>query len=192
MLGYIRRQLVKSTLRKEDFERVYWLLDVPATDSDCGDLCGRRCCQEYEPGVGMYLLPGEEVMFSGREPWLKWSYKSAKHHDFPKSWKGIVPFAMCNGTCPRERRPIQCRTFPLMPYLSPSGEFSVKLDRLTGSLVCPLVRNPAKHPLSIQFVERALEAWSILIRDPLVRDDVEQQSRKLDIDESAPWRGLLR
>ncbi len=192
MLGFIRRRLVKSTLKKEDFERVYRLLDIPAIDSDCGDLCGQRCCQEYEPGVGMYLLPGEEVMFSGREPWLKWSYKSARHHDVPESWRGLVAFVVCNGTCPREKRPVQCRTFPLMPYLSREGELSVRLDRLTGSLICPLVRNPEQHPLSSQFVERVLDAWSILIRDPLVRDDVVLQSRRLDEDENSPWRGLLR
>ena len=192
VLGYIRRRLVKSNLTREDFERVYWLLDVPAVGFDCGDLCGQRCCQEYEPGVGMYLLPGEEVMFSGREPWLKWRYKSTKYHDFPASWKGLVAFVMCSGTCPRERRPVQCRTFPLMPYLSPEGELSVRLDILTGSLVCPLVRNPAQYPLSSQFVERALDAWSILIRDPLIRDDVVHLSRKLDEDDSAPWRGLLK
>ncbi|HHY44257.1 MAG TPA: hypothetical protein GX512_00910 [Firmicutes bacterium] len=190
-MGYIRRRLVRSTLCKEDFKRVYRLLDIPAIEGDCGALCGHRCCQEYEPGVGMYLLPGEELMFSGRERWLRWSYKSAKHHDFPESWKGLVAFVMCNGTCPREKRPVQCRTFPLMPYISPQGQLSMRLDTLTGSLICPLVSNPERHPLKEEFLERALEAWSILIRDPLIRDDVVQQSRKLDEDESAPWRGLF-
>ena len=67
----------------------------------------------------------------------------------------------------------------------------MRLDTLTGSLICPLVSNPERHPLKEEFLERALEAWSILIRDPLIRDDVVQQSRKLDEDESAPWRGLF-
>lgn len=192
MLGYIRKRLVRSTLSKEDFEEAYALLSLPATGSDCGDLCQRKCCQEYEPGVGMYLLPGEEAMFTGKEPWLKWSYRSAKHHAFPDSWKGLVPFAMCKATCPRDMRPIQCRTFPLMAYLGTDGALSVRLDSLTGSLVCPLVRQPYDHPLNPEFCERALKAWSILIRDPLVRADVEQQSRKLDEDEKAPWRGLIK
>ncbi|MGI6632503.1 MAG: hypothetical protein ACOX5M_05570 [Bacillota bacterium] len=198
MLGYIRRRLVKSTLAKEDFEKVYALLDFPAlggeilTSPDCGELCGRICCQEYEPGVGMYLLPGEEVMFTGREPWLKWSYRSAKRHDFPRSWKGLVPFAMCQGTCPREKRPIQCRTFPLMPYLNTDGELSVELDTLTGTLVCPLVREPDRFPLNPEFRRRALSAWSILVRDPLIREDVAQQSRKLDEDRKLPWQSLLK
>lgn len=191
MLGYMRKRLVRSVLSKEDFEEVYRLLDVPPLESDCGELCGRKCCQEYEPGVGMYLLPGEESMFTGREPWLRWSYKLARHHDFPGSWKGLVAFVMCRGTCPREKRPIQCRTFPLMPYLSPEGELAVRLDTLAGSLICPLVTGPDRHPLRSEFVENVLKAWRILTRDPLIRDDVFQQSRKLDEDENSPWRGLF-
>lgn len=183
--------LTRSILTKRDFEEVYSLLSGPALDGDCGLLCGRTCCQEYEPGVGMYLIPGEECMFTGKEPWLTWKYQWAKHHDFPPEWKGMVQFVMCEGTCPRERRPIQCRTFPLAPYLDPQGDLGVRLDTLTGSLICPLVRSPESHSLRPEFVENVLKAWKILLRDPLVRADVYQQSRKLDLDESSPWRKML-
>ena len=187
----MRRAEMRSILTKEDFETVYRLLDVPPLETDCGELCGRICCQEYEPGVGMYLLPGEEVMFTGREPWLRWEYKRAKHHGFPPEWKGLVRFAMCQGTCPRERRPIQCRTFPLMPYLDSSGRLEMKLDSLSGCLICPLVREPERHVLRQEFVENALQAWSILIKDPLIRAYVAHESRELDEDACAPWRKLL-
>lgn len=191
MLNGVRRRLVKSSLGKQDFERVYSLLDCSATLSDCGRLCGKTCCREYEPGVGMYLLPGEETMFTGKEPWLRWSYRSAKRHGFPETWRGLVAFAMCRGMCPREKRPIQCRTFPLMPYLDRAGNLSVRPDTLTGSLICPLVRESASYPLNPDFEERAMRAWSILIKDPLIRADAEQQSRKLDEDEKSAWRHLL-
>jgi hypothetical protein len=183
--------LVKSTLTRDDFERAYSLLDVPPLDGDCGELCGRICCQEYEPNVGMYLLPGEECMFTGKEPWLTWRYQWAKRHDFPPEWKGLVQFAMCQGTCPRERRPIQCRTFPLMPYLDPQGNLEMRLDALSGSLICPVVRQPEAHPVKPEFVRNAREAWAVLVKDPLVRADVAYQSRKLDQDREAPWRRLL-
>ena len=166
--------MVRSTLTPEDFAKVYKLLDLPALDCDCGSLCERICCQEYEPGVGMYLLPGEDCMFDGNEP-----------------WDGMVHFVMCRGTCPRERRPLQCRTFPLMPYIDEDGNLDVRLDTLTGSLLCPLVRYPESHPLRPEFVDAVLSAWRILTKDPLIRADVLWQSRKLDQDSLSPWRKLL-
>lgn len=188
----VQKHLVKGVLRKPDFEQAYRLLDTPAFEGNCGELCGSLCCKEYEPGVGMYLLPGEECMFTGREPWLTWKYQLAGKHDFPPEWKGLVQFVMCRGTCPRDRRPIQCRTFPLMPYLDESGKnLTMRLDSLTGSLICPLVREPEKHVVRPEFEARALEAWQILLKDPLIRLDVAAQSRRLDEDMAAPWRELL-
>lgn len=169
----------------------YRLLDTPALEFDCGQLCDRKCCQEYEPGVGMYLLPGEECMFSGSETWLKWSYHDAKQHGFPQEWDGMVQFVECNATCPREKRPIQCRTFPLMPYIDKSGELSMQLDTLTGSLICPLVKRPKQYALREEFRERALSAWKILIKDAAIRQDVVLQSRRLDEDRRSPWRKLF-
>jgi len=186
-----KRHLVRGILQRKDFEKVYSLLDTRATEDDCGKLCGSRCCQEYEPGVGMYLIPGEDCMFTGDEPWLTWRYQLARNHDFPPEWKGLVQFVMCRGTCPRDRRPIQCRTFPLAPYLDEEGSLDVRLDTLSGSLLCPLVRFPEEHELRPEFVRNVKEAWRILIRDPLVYSDVAMQSRRLDEDRNAPWRKLL-
>lgn len=183
--------MVRSALTPEDFAQVYKLLDLPALDCDCGSLCERICCQEYEPGVGMYLLPGEDCMFDGNEPWLEWTLHSATHQDFPPEWDGMVHFVMCRGTCPRERRPLQCRTFPLMPYIDEDGNLDVRLDTLTGSLLCPLVRYPESHPLRPEFVDAVLSAWRILTKDPLIRADVVWQSRKLDQDRLSPWLKLL-
>lgn len=186
-----RPNLVPSTLSKQDFEKVYALLDVTPLEFDCGTLCGKLCCREYEPGVGMYLLPGEEQMFSMEEPWLRWAFVKAGEHDFPPDWKDDVAFIMCNSDCPRDKRPVQCRTFPLMPYLTPEGEIQVKLDALSGILICPLVKQPHTYPLKPEFYTAVLSAWRILIRDPLIRSDVWRQSRLLDQEESSVWRGLL-
>ena len=184
--------LVPSVLSKQDFNEVYSLLNVHPLDFDCGILCGSLCCQEYEPGVGMYLLPGEEQMFSGKETWLDWKYVKAKDHNFPLDWKGHVAFVTCNATCPRDKRPIQCRTFPLMPYLTLDGELLVKLDTLTGILICPMIKEPDKYPLKPEFYAAALSAWRILIKDPLIRSDVWQLSRQIDQDEISLWRNLLK
>lgn len=184
--------MVKSVLGKDEYGKVYEIMDVPPLDFDCGDLCGRICCQEYRPGVGMYLLPGEERMFTGSEPWLRWSFRRAEDQDFPTEWKGHVAFVECNSRCPREKRPVQCRTFPLMPYIDSYGVLTVRLDVLNGPFLCPLVRYPKRYPLRDEFSDRVLEGWKLLIADPLIRSDVEYQSRKLDRDLRSPWRKLLR
>lgn len=184
--------MVKSILTQDDYRRVYEILDTPPLDFDCGDLCGRQCCQEYQPGVGMYLLPGEEKLFTGQEPWLKWSFKRAEDQDFPSRWKGYVAFVECNSSCPRDKRPIQCRTFPLMPYIDAHGNLTVRLDYLNGPFLCPLVRHPRRYPLRSEFRQRVLEAWKLLIVDPVIRSDVEWQSRNLDRDLHSPWRRLLK
>ncbi len=184
--------LVPYTLSKEDFERAYSLLDVPPLHFDCGVLCGSLCCQEYEPGVGMYLLPGEHQMFTLEETWLKWKSVDAQKHNFPSDWKGNVPFVTCNATCPRDKRPMQCRTFPLMPYLTHEDELQVKLDALSGVLICPMIKEPDKYPARVEFYHAALSAWTIMIKDPLIRSDVWHLSRQLDEDESSIWRKLLR
>ena len=187
----MKKNLVPSTLSKQDFEIVYKLLDVTPLQFDCGLLCASLCCQEYEPGVGMFLLPGEEQMFTMEEPWLKWHFVNAQEHDFPPDWKGDVAFVTCNATCPRDKRPVQCRTFPLMPYLTPEGELQVRLDTLSGILICPLIKQPDTYPLRPEFYKSVLAAWQILIRDPLIRSDVWHQSSLLDKDESSAWRALL-
>ena len=184
-------KLIASTLTVEDFEKAYSIMDVSPMPFDCGTLCNSVCCSEHVPGAGMYLLPGEEKMFSGKEEWLKWSFPKAGEHNFPPDWKGRVAFVMCDGTCPRDKRPIQCRTFPLMPYLDSRGEFEVKLDTLSGILMCPLVKDSKIHKLQPEFVKAVESAWKILLRDPLIRSDVWQQSRERDEDESAPWRKLF-
>jgi len=187
----LKRNLVHSTLSKQDFEKVYSLLDVGPMPFDCGMLCASLCCQEYEPGVGMYLLPGEEQMFTMEETWLNWALVKASGHNFPPDWKGDVAFVSCNATCPRDKRPIQCRTFPLMPYLTPEGTLEVRLDTLSGILICPLINQADTYPVRPEFYRAVLAAWKILIKDPLIRSDVWHQSRLLDKDESSVWRSLL-
>ncbi|HHY11490.1 MAG TPA: hypothetical protein GX529_02555 [Firmicutes bacterium] len=189
--NHLPKGLVPSALSKQEFQKVYSLLDVHPLKFDCGILCASLCCQEYEPGVGMYLLPGEEQMFTCEEPWLKWKFVRAQDHNFPPDWKGKVAFVTCNATCPRDKRPIQCRTFPLMPYLTPEGDLQVRLDVLSGVLICPMIKEPDKYPARPEFYTAALSAWKVLTKDPLIRSDVWHLSRQLDEDESSIWRSLL-
>ena len=55
----------------ELYRYLYRLLDLetPLKARDCGKLCNGACCEESDEGEGMYLFPGEEKLFSGKESW---------------------------------------------------------------------------------------------------------------------------
>lgn len=174
-----------------DWKRVYKLLnDVTPLSVDCGKLCGAICCAEWEKGVGMYLLPGEENMFDRTEEWLTWQEHNTEDYEFCPSWRGPVYFVRCRGVCPRERRPFACRTFPVTPYLSPDGTLELRLED-AAIPVCPLVRGGDIKLLDRRFLARARLAWEELLKDPLIRDHVEWESRILDSQAVDPWRKLL-
>lgn len=164
---------------KAVYERAYKLIDkVTPLSVDCGRLCGSRCCTEYEPGVGMYLLPGEEAMYQGDEDWFKFEIHSSEEYDFCPEWKGNFYFMVCKGTCPRDKRPFACRTFPLVPHLEVSGEMTMIFD-VDGALICPLVQLGKLTALHRPFIKACKEAWMILMEDdPLIYADVHYESEK--------------
>ena len=149
--------MLKSTILKSTYEEIYrrWD-DCTPVPFDCGTICGAACCvADGGETMGIYLLPGEEKVHDKKDPWLTWSMDEAQDYDFPEAWRGKVPFVTCRGPehCNRKKRPIQCRTFPLRPYL-------------TGDE---------------QFIRVCYENWRILIQDPLIRDIVKMDSQAIDI-----------
>jgi hypothetical protein len=138
----------------------------------------------------MYLLPGEEVMFDRTEDWLIWQEHHTEKYEFCPSWRDPVYFVCCRGVCPRDRRPFACRTFPVSPYLSPEGTLELRLEG-AAIPVCPLVQAGDINFLDRRFLTRAKLAWEELIKDPLIRDHVEWESRSQDRLAGEPWRKLL-
>ncbi|MHB8926107.1 MAG: hypothetical protein ACYC9Q_00405 [Bacillota bacterium] len=178
-------------LTRDQFRKVYERLDqVTPLREDCGLLCSRQCCAEWEKGAGMYLLPGEEVMFTRDEDWLRWEVHSTDEYEFCPAWHGDFFFVACTKPCPRDRRPFACRTFPLAPYLTPDGRLTILFDD-NGILICPLVREGRLERLDPRFVKAARQAWEILLTDGLIRADVEWQSRQRDVTGSG-WTRLFR
>ena len=171
---------MKSTIRKSTYKAIYRLLDrVSPIDTDCGLLCGAACCTpEKDPDaedVGIYLLPGEEKIHSKDDDWLEWTEDRAEDYEFPDSWKGKVCFINCKTppVCPREKRPIQCRTFPLTPHLDENDELSLIYNDLELPYACPLIYEGI--PLNDDFVKATLTVWKHLIRDPL-----KKKKKKMD------------
>ena len=184
---------MKSSIKKDTFRAIYRLLDkVSPINDDCGKLCGAACCTcadeatentsqcqtdcnaDFE--MGIYLLPGEEKLFTGKENWLSWGWLQAEDYEFPESWSGRVYFLRCQCAphCPREQRPLQCRFFPLTPHLDKDGELFLIYQSAALPYTCPLITE--RIPLNQDFIHATYTVWKHLIRDPLIFDLVDLDS----------------
>ena len=134
--------VMKSTIRKSTYKAIYRLLDkVSPLPSDCGQLCGAACCNcggddKIEDGLefdmGIYLLPGEEKLFTRKESWLKWSVEDAEDYEFPDSWSGKIYFVRCKTPphCPQGAAPAPV---PLLSSSSVSDrKRGTEIDSFTG------------------------------------------------------------
>lgn len=177
--------MIKSTIRKRTYQAIYRLLDrVSPVDYDCGTLCRAACCMtpgepgQWEDGeeMGIYLLPGEDKIHDRRTSEFRWTEESTEEFEFPESWEGKVFFLHCVNSphCNRALRPIQCRTFPLLPHLTEAGDLVMIYDDTDVPYQCPLIQE--EIPLNDDFVQATLTVWKHLIRDPLIYDLVKADS----------------
>lgn len=175
---------------KESMKRIYERLDeVSPLDFDCGKLCGEVCCddsQEEEGELVLYLLPGEELMYEDSDEFELYAM-NASEVIYPHSWKGQIFLVKCLNPprCDRSLRPIQCRTFPLVPHLTKDGEFHLVLDASEFPYTCPIIRDHIKF--NEDFLRVTYEVWMKLITNPLVYDLVNfdsklRESRKSDYE----------
>lgn len=170
---------MKSIITKRTYQAIYRLLNrVSPLPYDCGTLCGAICCScdEEDESLGIYLLPGEDKVHERNGDWLEWSAEYAEDYDFPDSWTGKVYFVRCKTppVCPREKRPLQCRTFPLTPHIGDDGILSLILNNSELPYRCPLIEEQIR--LSPEFIKATYTCWKHLVRDPLIYDLVCQES----------------
>ena len=167
---------------KKSIEKIYKRLDeVSPVDFDCGKLCGEVCCvydadESHTEELVLYLLPGEELMYEG-SPDFELYYLDSSEIRYPHSWKDSIYLVKCINPpkCDRSIRPIQCRTFPLVPHITKNGEFHLVLDETEFPYVCPIIHDHIK--LNANFINVTFEIWQMLIRNPLVYDLVDMDSR---------------
>jgi Fe-S-cluster containining protein len=133
--------------------------------ADCGQLCGKRCCQGGD-GDGMILFPGEEPLGS-------LAVTDADMGGYP------VRFAVCPGRCRRENRPLSCRIFPFAPYLDSSGEVTVIADPRAES-ICPLVSEAALTMIDPRFPRAVQDVFIRLLGIGGMRPMLEAYSKMLD------------
>ena len=160
-------------------ERAYALLeDLTPLTTDCGAVCGGRCCRESADSEGMLLFPGEEILLA-----------DAGYTIRPAEGGYLLT---CDGTCDRTLRPLACRIFPLCPILTEEGRIKAVYDP-RGYRMCPLVRECAHVPLDRDFVRAVRRAGRILMADPacaaflrLQSEEIAELNRLLKLEEERP------
>ena len=165
-----------------NIEEIYKKLDeVSPIDYDCGELCNSLCCtyngEDYSNDeLTIYLLPGEE-RFHEKDELIN---VPARELGYPFSWKkGVYLFRCMNPPhCSRKTRPIQCRTYPLIPHISGKGKFHLIFDDSEYPYECPLIHENIS--LNDDFIEVTYETWLELLENRLIRDLIEMDSRKRD------------
>ncbi len=119
--------------------------------TDCGRVCGARCCRPLEgEETGMLLFPGEAEAYAGKPGW---TVRNTARGDL----------VICPGTCERAERPLSCRLFPLLPVIGDDGGIRVVTD-LRAKAVCPLARQ-GKSAMDPAFIDAVREAGEILARN---------------------------
>ena len=152
---------MKTAITKKQYEEIYELLNsVEILDFDCGTLCGAACCtHEGTEEMGIYLLPGEEAVHEDDHDWLDFRIEKAEEHYMPESWSDEVHFVRCKTPpfCPREKRPIQCRTFPLAPHIDSDGELTLIYNDMELPYKCPLIEEAIPLNFSHSILLRRLQ-----------------------------------
>lgn len=171
--------MIKGTTRSRTYRAIYRLLNrVSPVPFDCGQICGAACCTaaDFDDELGILLLPGEEKIHDRRADWMTWNTLRTDEYEFPESWRGSAYFVRCKTPphCHREMRPIQCRTFPLMPIITDDGELELIYNDTELPYCCPMIEEETE--LDPRFVKATYTVWKHLIRDPLIYDLVREGS----------------
>ena len=167
-------------LNRDEYREIYEMFDrVSPFPYDCGKRCNSICCRADafpESHLFLYIFPGEEALHDQSDPWLRWEVQRTKDHYIPSSWGESFLTVSCHGpeTCKRSLRPIQCRSFPLEPHLTPDGRLQLIYCNFYIPYTCPIIRE--KLPFSREYLENVYAAWKKLMSDPLIWDYVKEVS----------------
>ena len=157
------------------YTKAYQLFEsVTPLPVDCGKLCSNACCKSEDDEAGMYLFPGEDVMFSPLPSGMQ-----IIPSNFQDATGKPVPILLCLPYCDRRTRPLACRIFPLFPYITPEGSLQVRMDPRGGGM-CPLAG--AMHPRDLDpvFVSRVRYLGKLMARTPVFYSYLYELSRLID------------
>ncbi|MCH5188596.1 MAG: hypothetical protein J1F63_09345 [Oscillospiraceae bacterium] len=160
---------------KKLYEMAYAALgDATPIPVDCGQLCDRACCRVEEEITGMYLFPEENVMLRDMP-----DYMHLYDTDFEYDYGRYADLLTCDGHCERERRPLACRIFPLLPYLHEDGRCEIIVDP-RGKGICPMAKTMTLEDFEPEFVDGVRRCVNILLKNNQIRQFIHALSRQLD------------
>lgn len=143
--------------------------------TDCGRLCGGKCCKG-DGKTGMFLFPHEEDLYKDNP-----DFKIVEcNGNF--GYKMII----CSGVCDRKDRPLACRIYPYFPMTGEYG-FDVRSD-IRGINSCPLLYNNIK--VDYAFLRQIRKAARILSRNEEIRNYITNINSMLDEIEEFATRTL--
>lgn len=167
---------MKVKIDKKDFYgKIYKMLEkVTPLSIDCGQLCDGACCEVTDEITGMYLFPGEDVMYKPMPAWgeiheIDFIYDNGKYIDL----------FTCEGKCERRLRPLSCRIFPLVPYAKRGEKLRIIMD-VRGRGMCPLATAMKKEDLSADFVKKVTQAMQLCMSVRDTREFIYALSENLD------------
>lgn len=170
----MRRGAVKTLTRARAL-----LEELTPLKGNCGRLCGGACCQADETGEnGMLLFPFEEELY--KKPIEGFAFHLVPDDTLLKGGKRLV----CEGTCPREHRPLACRLFPLRIRLvcDELGENTRAVAELDPRAwyVCPLLEQGGLRAMSRDFISAVEKAGDVLSQNVYMLETLENEQRLID------------
>ena len=147
--------------------------------TDCGRLCGHACCQPDETGEnGMLLYPFEERLYA--KPIEGFAFALKPDNTLVKGGMRLV----CDGRCPRERRPLACRMFPLRVRLAANEvegttDVTAELDPRAWA-ICPLLEEGGLRAMGEPFIGAVQEAGRLLSRNTFMLEAMLAEQRLID------------
>ncbi len=149
------------------------LRNVTPLEVDCGKICNGKCCGG-DGKTGMLLFPGEEKLI---DPEIS----------IIKNEKGDS-FAVCNGKCDRNKRPLACRIYPLFPIVKNKEEGDYIEVEFDPRADCPLTTG--EYEITRRFEKCVKRVGKYL----LLNDDTEMFYRELsgEIQEYIVLKNILK
>ena len=152
------------------YKKVYRILENSTPlRFDCGLVCNKKCCSG-DSSNGMHLYPGEEILHHNSD------FLDIRNEFFGNS---NVLFAVCQGSCLRNLRPLSCRIFPFVPYIDLSGKLSI-IEDPRAKYLCPLLFDTSEISIDRRFKRDILKVFRLLIQDEEIRDYIQALSKVLD------------
>jgi len=178
---------MKKKITEEKLKRFYRLLSIPMIDFNCGDLCapgnnGIPVCCENEGVVPILFHEEYKWHWKNGRFWQRMPPVTKEIKKFIEESEDYYVFAKCPGPagCKRSKRSLNCRTFPLEPYVGKDGEVAGLAYADAREINCPLIGKPKKlfNPV---FIRNAIKFWEEMFECyPEEKEMYIDESRKRD------------